>query len=74
MYCRKYYAKLDPASEAYHCPQCHRGFDPSKPSTYLARPFPGMWKIMGYILGTTIVSIIVASIVAFFQMAGASGH
>jgi hypothetical protein len=74
MYCRKCYAKLDPSEEFHRCPRCDRGFDPSDKSTYLPRPFPGKWRIVWYVITTTIISFVVAYIVACFQLAGASGH
>ena len=79
MYCRKCYAKLDqapfdPLTDFHNCPQCNRAFDPANKSTYLARPFPGIARIIRYVIATTIVSLIVAFIVSFFQLVGASGH
>ena len=56
------------------CPWCDRPFNPAEPSSYLPRPFPDKWRIAGYVLLTTIISIAVAFVVAFFQMVGASGH
>ena len=74
MYCRKCYAKLDEAAEFPRCLRCAYAFNPADPKTYLTRPFPGTWRIIGYIVATTIVSILGAFVVAFFEMAGASGH
>jgi hypothetical protein len=71
---RTCYAKLDPAAEYHNCPRCDRPFDPADSRSYLSRPFPGFWKIIIYIVATTVVSLFVAAIVAMFQAAGASGH
>ncbi len=72
MYCRKCYVKLDPADPC--CRRCYRVFNPADPSTYLTRPFPGVWKVIGYVLLTTVISIVAAFVVSFFQMAAMSGH
>ena len=74
MYCRKCYAELDAMVEDVRCPQCGRRFDPANAGTYLARPFPDTRKIILYILATSIVSVVVAFVVATFQLAAASGH
>jgi hypothetical protein len=74
MYCRKCYTELDAASESKRCPKCNRPFDPANPRSYLARPFPGPMKIIWHIAATTIVGFVAAWIVAFHQMANASGH
>ena len=75
MYCRKCYGKLDGNSAAVRlCPHCGRPFDPANPRTYLARPFPDARKAIGYVVVTSIISLVFAYIVACFQMAGASGH
>jgi hypothetical protein len=77
MYCRKCYAKLDPATQDYCCPQCGRGFAPADPKTWLVRPFPGKWKLVFQILATTIIGLLAAGVVALFQMSSgamASGH
>ena len=74
MYCIKCYGKLDAAMESQRCPWCDTAFNPADSRTYLSRPFPGKWKVIRYIVLTTIVSIMGAFVVAFFQAAGASGH
>jgi hypothetical protein len=69
-----------PADRAYfknfarRCPKCDRKFDPANPKTFLPRPFPGKFKIIFHIIATTLVCIALAFIVAFFQLAAASGH
>jgi hypothetical protein len=74
MYCRKCYTKLDPTDDFPRCPRCDRGFDPTDRNSYLARPFPGKWRIVWHIFLTTLVSFVIAFIVANFQLAQASGH
>ena len=72
MYCRRCYAAL--AGCESRCGNCGRRFDPDKPQTFLNRPFPRPGMIITQIIGTTIVGIIFAYVVAFFQMARTSGH
>ncbi len=71
-YCRKCYADLHHAPDA--CPSCGTAFDPADPKTFLARPFPGRWTVVGQILFTTLFACLIAFIVALFQIAGTSGH
>jgi hypothetical protein len=73
MYCRKCYADLAHAIDG-RCPKCGRGFDPGKPGTYAARPFPSPAKVVGQIVGTTLLAIAAALVVAFHQAARTSGH
>ena len=42
--------------------------------TYLLRPFPDAWQAIMYIIATTIISVVVAFIVATFQLVRPSGH
>ena len=42
--------------------------------TYLLRPFPDAWQAIMYIIATTIISVVVAFIVATFQLVRSSGH
>ena len=72
MYCKKCYAKLDPADSV--CTQCGAEFSPSHPETYLRRPFPGASRIFVHVIATTIVGIMAGFVIAFFQMTAASGH
>jgi len=74
VYCRKCYAKLDGATHIRACPQCLHGFDPADARTYLVRGFPSAWRIVGYVVATTVISIGGAFVVALFQMGIASGH
>jgi hypothetical protein len=74
MYCRNCYVRLDPAAPDRRCPRCNRGFDPDNPATYLRRPFPDKGKIIRYLVITSIITLLVAFVVSFFQMAVASGH
>ncbi len=72
MYCQSCYSELNPAE--HHCPHCGRRFDPTNPDTFLSRAFPSSTTVLGQIIGTTIVGILFAFVVAFFQAARASGH
>ena len=72
MFCRRCYARLD-ASE-FVCRRCGRRFDPLDERRYLKRAFPGVGGIVGYVVLTTVVSLVVAFVVSFFQLAAASGH
>ncbi len=72
MYCKKCYAKLDAADSI--CAQCGTEFSASHPETYLWQPFPGATRIVFHVIATTIVGVMVGFVIAFFQMAGASGH
>jgi hypothetical protein len=74
MYCKKCYGKLDLSLLLHACPWCDRAFDPADESTYRPRPFPSIGRIAGYVLATTIFSLLVGCVVALFQMAGTSGH
>jgi hypothetical protein len=74
MYCKNCYGKLEASMEPRVCPWCDRPFNPADAGSYLLRPFPGKWRIAGYVLLTTIISIAVAYVVACFQLAAASGH
>jgi len=49
-------------------------FDPTKPKTFLQRPFPSAGKIVIQIFGTTIVGIAAAYLVALHQAVRHSGH
>lgn len=73
MYCRTCYADLRQSS-FNKCYQCGRRFDPGNPKTFLLRPFPGRWKIAWQIIGTTILGIAAAFVVALHQAAQWSGH
>ncbi len=73
MYCKRCYAPLTVA-EAPRCPNCQRLFDPTKPKTFLQRPFPSAGKIVIQIFGTTIVGIAAAYLVALHQAVRHSGH
>jgi len=72
MYCKKCYAKLD--STDSNCAQCGAEFSSSHPETYLRRPFPVATRILFHVIATTIVGIMAGFVIAFHQMAGASGH
>jgi hypothetical protein len=72
MYCKHCYAKLP--QENNRCEWCGYLFDPEKPKTYLKRPFPNRSMIVGQIFGTTIVGVIVACAVAYFQLNASPGH
>lgn len=72
MYCKKCYGKLDAADSV--CAQCGTAFSPSHPETYLRRPFPSAMRIVFHVIATTIVGIVAGFVIAFHQMAGASGH
>jgi hypothetical protein len=74
MYCRKCYTKLDPDEQFPRCSKCDASYNPGDPSTYLPRPFPGKRRIIWYIIQTSIISLVAAFVVSFFQMANASGH
>ena len=74
MYCKKCYTHLAHAPDSAHCPKCGRTFNATDPKTFLPRPFPSTRKILIHLLATTIVGILAAFVVAFFQMVGASGH
>jgi len=77
MYCQKCYTKLDPTTEFPRCPRCGRGFDPADPGSYLTVPLPGKWRIILYVVVSTIISIAAAFFVALFQLripGGAGGH
>lgn len=73
MFCRKCYADLKAGVEG-ECPVCGRRFDSADPRTYLTKPFPPASAIVGQVIGTTLVGIVVAFVVAFHQMARTSGH
>ena len=74
MYCQKCYTNLAFTADFCICPKCRRPFDPANPRTFLARPFPKTKKIIMQIVFTTVIAALVAFVVAFFQLAGASGH
>ncbi len=73
MYCQKCYTNLESAVDTYRCPKCARTFDPQK-ANLSARPFPPVWEVLLLVIGTTIVGLLGAGVVAFFQSAAASGH
>ena len=73
VYCKRCYASLT-AADAPRCPNCNRLFDPAKPKTFLQRPFPSKGQVMLQILGTTIVGIAAAYLVALHQAVRHSGH
>ena len=73
MYCRNCYADLRAASGP-ECPKCGRAFDAANPRTFLARPFPGPLKVVLQVVGTTLLAVLAAYVVAFHQMARSSGH
>jgi hypothetical protein len=73
MYCRRCYAPLTPADEP-SCPRCRREFDPEDASTFLHRPFPTRSKVLLQIIGTTVVGVAAAFLVALHQMTRNSGH
>jgi hypothetical protein len=73
MYCENCYADVTGAPEG-KCPKCGRGFDPAKPRTFLARPFPSIPLVIIQVVGTTLLAIGAAWAVAFHQMARTSGH
>jgi hypothetical protein len=72
-FCKACYADLSGAAEN-RCPICRRRFDPNRPSTYLQRPFPGVLRIMGHLVATTVIGVIAAYAVALHQVARTSGH
>jgi hypothetical protein len=74
MYCRNCYTNLAEAADTGLCPKCHRKFELGNAKTFLLRPFPSKSKIIVHVLLTTIVGILAAFVVAFFQLVGASGH
>lgn len=74
MFCKKCYARLDGDELASRCPRCHRAYDKSDPRTYLPRPFPSRGKIVAHVAITSIICILAAFVVSFFQMVGTSGH
>jgi hypothetical protein len=74
MYCRSCYCRLDATAEFPRCVYCDRAFNPSDPRTFLPRPFPGKSRIALHLIGGVIVSVVVAFVVSFFQLAAASGH
>jgi hypothetical protein len=72
MYCRKCYQRLDPQIDST-CPKCKTAFGPNNPRTYLNRPFPPISRIVQQLFRTTLVVILVALAVSFFQAVFASG-
>jgi len=74
IYCRNCYCRLDRAAAIPRCGYCDRTFDPLDPASYLPRPFPAKSRIATQLIGGAIVSVIVAFVVSFFQLAAASGH
>jgi len=73
MYCRKCFADLSQATGP-QCPQCGVPFDPANARTFFKRPFPGKSAIIVQIVGTTVVAVVCAFVVAFFQLTRSSGH
>jgi hypothetical protein len=73
-FCSNCYASLAEAAGAGRCLNCGRAFDPDDPTTFLRRPFPGLGRIIAHLIVTTLVGVMAAYVVAFFQLAGASGH
>ncbi len=74
MYCRHCYASLDPSPQTDRCGHCGRPFDPSRPRTFLTRPFPSWGRVIVQLVATTLLGFAAAQAIAFFQAAGTSGH
>lgn len=73
MFCRRCYTDLG-GSIRGRCPKCGRPFDRDDPRTILRRPFPPAWRIVGHVVGTTLLAVAAAYAVAFHQLARTSGH
>jgi hypothetical protein len=73
MYCLRCYADLRQVPDHW-CPTCGLGFDRNDPKTFLARPFPRKRRIVLQLVLTTLLGILVAGVVATFQMVQSSGH
>ena len=73
-FCSKCYASLAEAVGERRCLNCGRAFDPDNPATFLPRPFPGVGRIIVHLIVTTVIGVMAAYVVAFFQLASASGH
>ncbi len=67
MYCRKCYTNVQNA-DATCCPKCRRAFDPQNPKTFLRHPFPDRSQILFRILATTLLGILFAFLVSWFQL------
>lgn len=74
MYCIRCYTRLENDPAVTRCPRCGYAFDPANATTFLPHPFPRRQSVIVHLVVTTIVSVLVAFAVAFFQMAFASGH
>lgn len=73
MFCKKCYADLSAADDG-RCPKCRLAFDRERPRTFLARPFPGWFDVIGAFVLTTIVAAVVAFAVSLHQLARTSSH
>ena len=73
MFCRRCYAPLN-VNESPRCPNCGRLFDPTKPLTFLQRPFPSGRKMVVHLVATTFLGIVAAYVIALHQAAQMSGH
>jgi hypothetical protein len=62
------------ADEFHRCLNCGRVFDPAKPRSYLRVPLPGAFRIIMYVIITSVISIAAAFVVSLFQLSAASGH
>lgn len=71
-YCRKCYANLEGATDT--CPDCETRFNPEDPKTHLPRPFPTRSQVFGHLVGTTLVAVAAAFVVALHQISRTSGH
>ncbi len=65
MYCKHCYANLDQAVDS-RCARCNRPFDPSRPGSYLTRPFPSRRRMVIHTLITLILATVVSAVVAGF--------
>ena len=73
MYCRECFTDLRGVTDV-KCPQCGKSFDPAKPRTYFAQPFPSKGAIVLQVVATTVVAVVFAFVIAFFQLTRSSGH
>ncbi len=71
MFCRRCYAELPSSLVGGTCPACGANY---AERSSLRRPFPPVGNIVATLVGTTLVGLVAAAVVAIFQSAPFDGH